>query len=285
MVIFGTVGIFRKYIGLPSSMIAMVRGLIGALFLLLLLLCKRQPIDRRAIRKNALLLILSGIFIAFNWILLFESYRYTTIATATLCYYMAPVLIILAAPFLFGEKMTFKKIVCVLLAVIGIVLVSDSPGGESGTQNTVGILLGLGAAMLYAGVILMNKRISDIGAIDKTLVQLASAGIVMIPYLLLTEEITSISYTPQSVILLVLLAIVHTGFAYTLYFGAIEWLPAQTTAIFSYIDPVVAILLSTIIFNEHMSIGGIIGAILILGATLIQEMPILQRKNSTPKGD
>ena len=285
MVIFGTVGIFRKYIDLPSSMIAMARGLIGTLFLLILLACKRQRLDRAAIRKNAVMLLISGICIGFNWILLFESYRYTTIATATLCYYMAPVIVILAAPILLKERMTAKDLACVLLAVMGIVLVSGLPDTGAGTQNTLGILLGLGAAVLYASVILMNKKITDIGAVDKTVVQLAAAGAIMIPYLLLTEDVTAISYTPKSLILLILVAILHTGFAYTLYFGAIGSLPAQTAAIFSYVDPVVAIILSAILFDERMTVGGVIGAVLILGATLLRELPIFQKRQKSNEGE
>lgn len=284
MLVFGTVGIFRKYIDLPSSMIAMARGLIGALFLFAVLAVKRQKPDRVAIKKNAILLLLSGVFIGFNWILLFEAYRFTTIATATLCYYMAPVLVILFSPLLFKEKMTPKKIVCVLLALCGITLVSGIFNGNTiGTDNTTGILLGLGAAALYASVVMMNKKISDITALDKTVIQLASAGVVMIPYLFLTEDVTALTYTPKSLIFLLIVAIVHTGISYTLYFGSISQLPAQTAAIFSYIDPVVAIILSAILFDEKLGICGAIGAILILGATLIVELPIGRKQKNGEK--
>lgn len=275
MLVFGTIGIFRKFIDLPSSMLAMARGLIGMLFLLAVLLFKKQKPDREAILRNAPLLLISGTCIGFNWILLFEAYRYTTIATATLCYYMAPIIVILLAPILFKERMTLKKAICVLSSLCGITLVSGIlDGGNVAASNTTGILLGLGAAALYASVILMNKKIKDIGALDKTVVQLGSAGIVMIPYLLLTEDVAAIRYDTTSVIFLFIVAIVHTGIAYTLYFGSIGQLPAQTVAIFSYIDPVVAILLSSIIFKEKMGITGIIGAILILGTALIEELPI-----------
>lgn len=279
MLIFGTIGIFRKYIELPSSMIAMARGLGGMLFLLAVILISKKKCSREAIRKNALQLILSGIFIGFNWILLFEAYRFTTIATATLCYYMAPVIVMIASPFLFRERLTAKKIVCILLALCGITMVSGilNPADGNATDPR-GILLGLGAAVLYATAILMNKRITDITAIDQTMVQLGSAGAVMIPYLLLTENLSQISFSPIGLIFLAIIAIVHTGIAYTLYFSSIGSLPAQTVAIFSYIDPVVAIILSALIFGEDMGVWGIIGAVLILGATLFAEIRLPKRK-------
>ena len=284
MLIFGTIGIFRKYIELPSSLIAMARGIIGALFLLAVILIGKRTPDRASVKRNFPLLCASGILIGFNWILLFEAYRFTTVSTATLCYYMAPVLVILAAPILFRERMTLKRAICVLLALVGIALVSGLPTGASeGEQNTLGILLGLGAALLYATVVLMNKYIRGISALDKTVIQLGAAGIIMIPYFFLTESLSAITPDPRSLILLLVVAILHTGIAYTLYFASIEQLPAQTVAIFSYVDPVVAILLSAAIFDERMGLGGAVGAILILGATLLHELPVGQKRE--PKSE
>ena len=166
MITFGTIGIFRKYIDLPSSMIAMARGLGGMLFLLAVILIGRKKCSRETIKKNAPLLLLSGTFIGFNWILLFEAYRYTTIATATLCYYMAPVIVIIASPFLLRERLTIKKAICVLCSLCGITLVSGifSPSSAASATDPRGILLGLGAAVLYATVVLMNKFIKDLEA-------------------------------------------------------------------------------------------------------------------------
>ncbi len=286
MLVFGTVGIFRKYIALPSSLIAMARGLGGALFLLCLFAVGRRSPDREAIRKNLPLLCLSGVFIGFNWILLFEAYRFTTVATATLCYYMAPVVVILASPLLFRERMTVKRGICVLLALIGIVLVSGLPTGKTAGENDpIGIALGLGAAVLYATVVLMNKYIRGVPALDKTVVQLGAAGAIMVPYFFLTERVSEIEFDVRSLVLLFIVAILHTGISYTLYFGSIDKLPAQTVAIFSYVDPVVAILLSALLFDERMGIGGAIGAILILGATLLGELPVGEGRKRTRKKD
>lgn len=95
MVIFGTIGIFVRYIPLPSSFIAVMRGFVGALFVLLFLFLKKSSPDKKAISKNLRMLVLSDAFIGINWILLFEAYHYTTVATATLCYYMQPIFVIL----------------------------------------------------------------------------------------------------------------------------------------------------------------------------------------------
>ena len=273
MVIFGTIGIFRRFIPLSSAMLAMVRGLVGVLFLLLIMAIIPKRPDGRAIRRNLALLLVSGALIGFNWILLFEAYNYTSVATGTLCYYMAPVFVVFASPFVLRERLTWRRLLLSLVALVGMVLVSDILRvGFSDISELKGVFLGLGAAVLYATVILLNKKLKDISAYDRTVVQLATAFVVLVPYVFLTENVTAISPTPLSIVLLLVVGIIHTGLAYALYFGSMDKLPAQTVALYSYIDPILAVLLSALFLKEPMSIGGVIGAILILGATMASEL-------------
>ena len=280
MFIFGTIGIFVRHIPLPSSMIALVRGFVGAFFVLLFVYLKKSKLDKAAIKKNFVMLALSGAFIGINWILLFESYNYTTVATATLCYYMQPIFVILASPFLLKEKLTVKKAVCVAVALLGMVFVSGVlDTGIPALSEAKGILYGLGAALFYATVVLMNKKITDINAYDKTIMQLGMGAIVLSPYVMLTQDFgtATLSMTPPLWALLLFVGLVHTGVAYALYFDAMKDLKAQTIAIFSYIDPIVAILLSALLLKESMGLYGVIGAILVLGSTFISEMPEKER--------
>lgn len=274
MFIFGTIGIFRKYVPLSSGLLAISRGYIGALFLIfLIVVIKKNKISFKAIKNNLFLLCLSGVFIGINWILLFESYQYTSVATATLCYYMAPVFVIVASPFLFKEKITLKKVICVIVALVGMVLVSGIiETGFTGIGELKGILLGLGAAAFYASVIVLNKKIENVPIYDKTTVQLASAATVLVPYSIFVEDNSNVEITPIVIIMLLVVGVVHTGFTYALYFGTIEKLNTQTVALFSYIDPIVAIILSAVILSEKMSIFGAIGAVLILGSTMTSEL-------------
>ena len=273
MVIFGTIGLLRRLIDVPSAAIACCRGLLGCLFLFLLQCLRGRKPDWAALRPKLWLLLLSGGMIGFNWMLLFEAYRYTTVAAATLCYYMAPILLIAVSPFLFGEKMTGGKIVCVALAVGGMVLVSGVLDGEALPAGTgMGIALGLGAAVLYASVMVITKKLSALNAYDTTIVQLGAAGAVMIPYLLVTGELASVQISLRSVLLLLVVSILHTGLPYAMYFGAIGRLPAQTVALMSYLDPITALLLSAFVLHEKLSVFGIIGAVLVLGATVLSDL-------------
>ncbi len=274
MVIFGTIGIFRRYIPLPSSMVAMTRGIVGMLFLLAFLRIRKVKLNGAAIKKNLWTLIVSGAVMGVNWILLFEAYNYTSVATATLCYYLAPIFIIIVSPFLLKERITAKKLICVCVALLGMVFVSGIlQTGFSGVSELKGVLLGVGAAALYATVVLLNKRLTDVPAYDRTILQLGAAGVALLPYVLLTENVAAMEFTGLSVVMLAIVCMVHTGVAYALYFGSLMDLKAQTAAILSYIDPVVAIILSALLLKENMGVLGLIGAVLILGAAIVSELP------------
>lgn len=273
MVTFGTIGIFVKYIPLPSSIIALGRGFVATLFLLLVMKLGKNPISKEAVKRNLVLLLVSGGLIGFNWILLFEAYNYTTVAVATLCYYLAPIFVIIASPFVLGEKLTAKKGLCVAAALLGMVLVSGViQSGSAADFSLTGVAFGVGAGALYACIILMNKKLKDINSYDTTVMQLAAATIVLFPYCLLTVPVSSLSAGPVALGLLLFVGIVHTGIAYVLYFGSMKDLKAQTVAIFSYIDPILAVLLSAFLLRESMDMLSVIGAVLILGSTFVSEM-------------
>lgn len=270
--IFGTVGIFRRYIPLSSGLIALVRGVLGAAFLLLAGLMRRRAPDWAAIRKNLANLLISGAAIGFNWILLFEAYNYTTVATATLCYYLAPIFVILVSPVVLGSRLTVRKGICAAIALGGMVLVSgvlDADPASAGEWK--GILYGIGAAILYACVILTNQKISAISSEDRTIVQLSAAAAALLPYVALTYAPSDAVLTPVTAGLLLITGIVHTGLAYRMYLGSMEKLEAHTVALFSYVDPLLAILLSAAILKEPLTLSTGIGAVMILGAAHLSE--------------
>lgn len=269
MVIFGTIGLLRRHIPCSSGFLALVRAVIGAVFLLLVLLIKKQKPDAAAIRNNSLFLLLSGAALGFNWIFLFEAYNHTSVATATLCYYLAPILVILLSPLVLNEKLTGRKLLCALTALVGMVLVSGV--ADSGLGGIRGICCGLAAAVLYAAVMVLNQKMDHIGAYDKTIAQLFLAALVLAPYVLMTREQGAVTVSVRIILLLLTAGIFHTGVAYWLYFGAMGALKAQTVALYSYLDPIIAILLSLAVLKEPMTPTAALGAVMILGAAFFCE--------------
>ena len=271
MLIFGTIGIFRRYIPVSSAFLAFARGILGGLFLLACMKAQKKQAREKLSRCAFLGLALTGGMIGINWMLLFEAYMHTTIAVATLCYYMQPTIVVLLSPLVFREKLTLRKGVCALISILGMVLVSGvmQDGGQGGDLQ--GILLGLGAAAFYAAVVILNKKIRVADAYQRTTVQLLSAGVIMVPYLLLTGGFSGLSLEPLQMILLLFVCIVHTGIAYALYFGSMTGVRVQSIAVLSYIDPVAALFISALILREPMSVWNIMGAVMIIGSAMISE--------------
>lgn len=277
MIIFGTIGLLRRSIPYSSSVIAFFRGAIAVVILLALRLLDRNGFDGPAIRRNLLPLAISGAFIGVNWILLFEAYRFTTIAVATISYYMAPMFTIIASSFILKEKLTIRKGLCVLTAFLGVVLVSGV--FESGISGMKGVLLGLGAALLYSGDVIINKLVKGVDGRDRTIIQMGFAALIVLPYWLLTENPSELSFEPVPILLLIAAGVICTALPYSLYFTAIQKVPAQTAAILSYIDPAVAVLLSAFVLHEGMNVLTLSGIFLVLGAAIISEMPMKSARN------
>ena len=273
MGIFGTIGLFVRNIPLPSGEIALYRAVLAALLIGGFLLVTKQKIPFSKIKKEIPLLVLSGVAMGFNWILLFEAYKYTTVSVATLSYYFAPVIVTVACPILFKEKMNVKQWVCFLMSTIGIVLIAGIGDLSQGSSHLKGIAFGLGAASLYATVILVNKFIKNVEGIHRTFLQFIAAIIVLVPYVLLTDGVNLQSLNGKGWAFLLVIGLVHTGITYCLYFSSLKELPGQKAAILSYIDPLVAVLISVVVLNEKMTVMQIVGGLLILGFTLWNEIP------------
>jgi len=271
MAIFGTLGIFVRNIPVSSGELALYRAVLAALLIAIFLLVTKQRIPFANLKKEVPLLLASGVAMGVNWILLFEAYKYTTVSVATLSYYFAPVIVTVVCPILFKEKLTGKQIICFVMSTLGLVLITGT--GDVGNGNDfIGILFGLGAAVLYATVILLNKFIKNVEGIHRTFLQFLAAIVILIPYVMMTSGVTVGNLDGIGWINLLIIGLIHTGVTYCMYFSSLKELPGQKAAILSYIDPLVAVLISVTILGESMTMWQVIGGILILGFTLWNEI-------------
>ena len=278
MFIFGTLAPFVRRIGMQSGELALYRAMLAAVLVGGFLLLTRQKLPLRDIKKELILLILSGAAMGFNWILLFEAYKYTTVSVATLSYYFAPVIVMMACPIFFREKMGARQILSFVMSTAGLVLITGTAGG--GSSDLLGIAFGLGAAVLYATVMLLNKFIKGVAGLHRTFVQFLAAIVVLAPYVALTSGFNVGNLDGQGVGTLLIVGLVHTGITYCMYFSALKELPGQEVAILSYMDPLVAVLVSVIWLDETMTLPQIVGGLLILGFTLWSELPSRKSKKS-----
>lgn len=274
MLIFGTIAIFVRNIELTSKEIAVLRGVIGSLFLLGVMLFSKEKSSFEGIKKNLPILVLSGLGVGANWIFLFEAYKYTTVSIATLSYYCAPIFVTIMAPIILKEKISLIKFLCVCTAMFGMLCIVGTNKNDigEGYNHFLGIVYGLTAAVGYASVILMNKFIKGLKGIETTVTQLIFASILLLPYVMVTSGFDFSKMTGISWGYMIFLGVVHTGFAYALYFSSLKELKGQTIAVLSYIDPITAVLISALFLGEQLTIFQIIGGILILGSTFISEI-------------
>ena len=269
VVLYGTIGMFLRFVHLPSELVALCRGAIGSLFIFFYRKARGRTPDRAAIRRNAKWLLLSGVCLGLNWTFLFAAYTTTTVAIASLCNYMAPVIVLIAAPALLHERMDRRKLPCVALALVGIVLVSGVTGGGA---NAKGVFLGLAAALCFAAIVLCNRNLRGISAEDRSIVQLALSALTILPYFLIRNRGAAILPDARSIAIVLMLGAVHTGVAYCLYFSGMATLPVQTVAILGYLEPVVSVLCSALFLHERMTGAGWIGTALILAAAIASEL-------------
>lgn len=272
MTIWGTLSPFVRKIAVSSGELALYRAILAAAMIGSYLLITKQKLPLKSLGIELFLLLFSGIAMGFNWILLFEAYKYTTVAISTLSYYFAPVIVTVVCPFLFQEKLTKKQVLCFVMSTIGLSLVIGITNLGSGGNNSIGILFGLGAALLYATVILLNKFIKGVTGIHRTFLQFLAAILVLIPYVSLTGGFTLGSLNSSGWICLLVVGFVHTGITYCLYFSSLKELPGQEAAILSYIDPLVAVVVGVVILGEPLNWQQMAGGLMILGFTLWNEL-------------
>lgn len=271
MAIFGTLGLFVRNIPVPSGELALYRAILAAVLIAVYLGITKQKIPFANIKKEVPLLLASGVAMGVNWIFLFQAYKYTTVSLATLSYYFAPVIVTVACPFLFKEKLTGKQIICFLMSTAGLIMITGI-GKIGSNTDFIGILWGLGAAFFYAVVILLNKFIKGVEGIHRTFLQFLSAIVILIPYVAVTGGVTLGQLHTVGWINLLIVGLLHTGITYCLYFSALKELPGQKAAILSYIDPLVAVVISVTVLGESMTVWQAVGGLLILGFTLWNEV-------------
>ena len=274
---YGCLGLVVRGIALPTVVIVWARALISSVSLLLFLLLSGKA-DWKGCRQFFLPMAASGVFLAVDWIGLFASYRYTTLATATLCYYIVPVLVMLGAAVLLGERLTVRQIVCITVAFIGMVFVSGAAeNGLPQFSEIKGVLLALLGAVGYAGVILINKKFPEGDAVMRTFLQLCTSAVIMSAYIFRTMDLSSCSLGVKDIVLLLLLGVVMTAAAYIAYFFLIIRIPSGSVAFFSYADPVVAVLISLIFLAEPYTVFTLLGGVMIIGAAVVSELSQKQR--------
>lgn len=279
MIIFGTMGLVVRYIDLSSSETALLSSSIGCLFLMIVFFLMKKTIPWKLVKANACILFFSGIALGGNWMFLYQAYDHTTLTNATLGYYFAPVFVMILSPFILKEQLPVKKIICIGVAIIGMLLIVGNGISASGTEDLLGIFFGLLAAACYAALMLLNKFIRHMGRLEITIIQLGITALLLLPYVFFIEGFGIFEVSRSSVPFIIILGIVNTGIGFWLFFSGMEKLKGQSIAMLSYVDPFVAILISAVILQEQMTFVQVLGGTLLLGSTFVSENKFIRRSS------
>lgn len=276
MVIFGTNGLLVANISLGSAEIVLMRTFLGSLFLLAIVLVKRS-FSFADLKADLVPATIGGAALGLNWVLLFSAYRSAGVGLSTLTYYCGPIIVLALSPVLFKEKLTWNKLLAIAAVAVGMFCITGDI--EPGSDVQTGILFGGGAALLYASLIVANKRVKRLSGLNCAMYELIVAFFVVLIYLLASNVKLPVIPAAEDIVWVLAIGLVNTGLAYYLYFSSLQKLPGQTVALVCYIDPLTALLVSGAFLGEKLLGVQIAGAVLILGGACLGELKFKKTEN------
>ena len=276
MVIFGTNGLIVANISLGSAEIVLMRTFLGSLFLLAIVLVKRS-FSFADLKADLVPATIGGAALGLNWVLLFSAYRSAGVGLSTLTYYCGPIIVLALSPVLFREKLTWNKLLAIAAVAVGMFCITGDI--EPGSDVQTGILFGGGAALLYASLIVANKRVKRLSGLNCAMYELIVAFFVVLIYLVASNVKLPVIPAAEDIVWVLVIGLVNTGLAYYLYFSSLQKLPGQTVALVCYIDPLTALLVSGAFLGEKLFAVQIAGAVLILGGACLGELKFKKTEN------
>lgn len=268
MLIFGSNGVFASMLEMSGAQLVLLRTLIGGAVLLIIILISRSRTPKEVLLREKWRLLFAGVCLGANWALLFEAYNLMNVSLATLTYYTAPVLVLVLAPLVLKERQNGLAYLGMAVVIVGMLLVVGTDFGEGGVSAT-GLIVGLGSAVFYAMLMLVNKQITGVSGLNLTFIEIVIAAVILLPYVLATSGGVPLPTDARGIFALLFLCTVNTGFACWLYFSSMNRLPAKAVALMGYFDPVSALIFSAVFLDERLSSVQLAGAILVLAGALV----------------
>lgn len=267
LLLFGSNGIVASRIDLNSYEIVLLRTLIGSLLLIAIFFLSRGKLTFWKHKKDFAFLAVSGIAMGTSWMFLYEAYAQIGVSIASLCYYCGPVIVMILSPLLFKEKLTSTKIIGFLAVLIGIFFVN---GFGAVAANRFGLLCGLASAIMYAFMVIFNKKATAITGLENSALQLFIAFATVTVFVGFKQGFI-IDIPTESVLPIFILGLLNTGIGCYLYFSSIGKISVQTVAICGYLEPLSAVLFSVIFLREVLLPVQSVGAGLIIGGAIFGE--------------
>ena len=269
LLLFGTNGCVASLIHLDSSMIVLLRTLIGSVFLFGIFLIKREPFTFHHYPKSMLFLTLSGLCMGISWMFIYEAYNYIGVSLASLCNYSSLILVMVASVIIFKERLTFSKVIGFIIVVSGMMLINENALHERLSSH--GLFLGMMACLFYALMIIFNKKAAPISGIENATIQLFMSFLVTAFFVIFKKGFT-LDMPAGDTLPIFILGIVNTGIGCYFYFSCIGKLPTSTVAICDYLELLSAIIFATIFLGERLTFIQTLGACMIIGGAIFANL-------------
>lgn len=269
LLLFGSNGIVASYILLNSYEIVYLRTLIGSIFLIFIFALSKQKVQFWKNKSDFLYLIISGVAMGASWMFLYEAYAQIGVSIATLAYYCGPVIVMILSPLIFKEKMTTAKLLGFLAVIIGMLCVN----GQAFTEGKIslGLIFGILSALMYVVMVVFNKKATSITGLENATCQLVISFLTVAIFMSFKQGLF-VDIVDGNLMPILILGVVNTGVGCYFYFSSIGRLPVQSVSILGYLEPLSALIFSTAILGEKLSLVQAIGAVLILGGAAYGEL-------------
>ncbi len=274
LLLFGSNGIVASRIELNSQHIVLLRTLIGSLLLLAIFFISGGRFTFYKHKQQSLFLAFSGVAMGASWMFLYEAYDRIGVSIASLLYYCGPVIVMLLSPLLFRERLSAKAVGGFLAVIVGVVLINGA--ALDGTGDTLGVIFGLLSAVMYAFMVIFNKKATGIVGLENATIQLTIAFLTVAVSAGLQHGY-AIPISPKSILPILILGLLNTGVGCYFYFSSIGKLKVQTVAVCGYAEPLSAVLFSALFLKEALAPLQIIGAVLIIGGAMTGELAKINR--------
>ncbi len=268
LLLFGFNGVVVSHITLASYEIVFLRTVIGSLLLLAIFLLSREKFTFWQHKRQFLFLAISAIAMGTSGLFLYEAYNQIGVGIASLAYYCGPVIVMVLSPLLFRERLTYPKIIGFMVVLCGILFVNGQAFQEG--KTAWGLFCGGMSALMYALMIIFNKKAKNITGLENSTLQLIISFLPVAVFCWVKQGLF-IQIPGEAWIWVLLLGVLNTGIGCYLYFSSIDSLPVQTVSICGYLEPLTAVVSSAIFLQETMNTLQICGAIMIIGGAIIGE--------------
>lgn len=277
MAIFGSIGFFTVKTGIPAVELVFVRCICATLFLGLCWFITGQHKVEVWKKREVIQTLICGIFLVLNWVFLFKAFEEMSITIAISIYNLAPIFVLILGNLFLKEKMTLTSLLAIIVCFLGSIFIIGLQNFTSLTDfMSSGFVWALLSALCYALTMLLGKGINGLSAYAMTFVQTAIGILILFPFM--NFDVFH-GLNSSNWLYILGTGLIHTGFVYYLFFDSLRKLSTVVISALVFVDPVVAILLDTIILDFRPSFLQSLGILFIFGGiiyTLVQ--PIINRK-------